>query len=264
MWLYSTVQPSSEIAKMCERVVVRHSPLRLVALAQRELWPMRAALAVGAWTGDGSWVLKLCPLLVPPFRSLFLNRSGDFLRGTPGPVAAHFRHGLRESLHNRAVRGAEIASDTWQLLRHHIWRSGPVTRVKDYAGAAGLATVASLLRWSGYPHRRLFPKLHGAAVLDAAPSRGTAAEGTVAFYQRDPDWNAAAIGELARSADARWLVWHNGSGPGAIDDLLPLFDDPATFAVSRQSSYRAWKPVLLPTAPFRTLQPGERTQLMAP
>ncbi|HXA50057.1 MAG TPA: glycosyltransferase family 4 protein, partial [Candidatus Acidoferrum sp.] len=47
-------------------------------------------------------------------------------------------------------------------------------------------------------------------------------------------------------------------------DLLPLFDDPATFAVSRQSSYRAWKPVLLPTAPFRTLQPGERTQLMAP
>ena len=51
---------------------------------------------------------------------------------------------------------------------------------------------------------------------------------------------------------------------GAIDDLLPLFDDPATFAVSRQSSYRAWKPVLLPTAPFRTLQPGECTRVLAP
>ena len=73
-----------------------------------------------------------------------------------------------------------------------------------------------------------------------------------------------AIALLARSGGARWLVWSKGSGPAAVDDLLPLFDDPATFAVSRQSDYRAWRPVLLPTAPFRTLQPGERTRVMAP
>jgi glycosyltransferase involved in cell wall biosynthesis len=264
VWLYSTVTPPAHVAELCERVVVRRSPLRLVTIAQRELWPLRAALAVGAWTGKGSLLLKLCPLLVPPFRSLFLNRSGDFLRGTPGHITAHLRHRLREGLHDRAVRGGEIASDTWQLLRHHIWRSGPVTRVKDYAGAAALATIASLLRWSGYPHRRLFPKLHGAASLPIEAACRNVPDGTVTFYQRDPDWNAIAVTDTVRSADARWLVWHNGSGPGAIDDLLPLFDDPSTFAVSRQSSYRAWKPVLLPTAPFRTLQPGERTQLMAP
>jgi glycosyltransferase involved in cell wall biosynthesis len=264
VWLYSTVQPPVGIATMCDRVVVRRSPLRLIAIAQRELWPLRAALAVGAWTGGGSVVLKLCPLLVPPFRSLFVNRSGDFLRGTPGPVAAHVFHRLRESLHDRRVRGGEIASDTWKLLRHHIWRSGPVTRVKDHAAAAGLAAFAGLLRLLGYPHRRFFSKLHGDGALQPVPARDRLADGTVAFYQRDPDWNSAAITELAQSSGARWLVWHNGSGPGPIDDLLPLFEDPDTFAVSRQSSYRAWKPVLLPTAPFRTLQPGERTQVLAP
>jgi glycosyltransferase involved in cell wall biosynthesis len=264
VWLYSTAPAPGGIAELCERVVVRRSPVRLIATAQRDLWPLRAALAVGAWTGEGSVLLRLCPLLVPPFRSLFVNRSGDFLRGTPGRVAAHVLHCLRESLHDRRVRGGEIASDTWQLLSYHIWRSGPVTRVKDHAAAAGLAVFAGLLRLSGYPHRRFFGKLHGDASLHPVPARGRAAEGAVAFYQRGHDWNAAAITGLAQSSDARWLVWHDGSGPGAIDDLLPLFDDPETFAVSRQSSYRAWKPVLLPTAPFRTLQPGERTQVLAP
>jgi glycosyltransferase involved in cell wall biosynthesis len=264
VWLYSTVPPPAGIADMCERVVVRRNAFRLIAIAQRELWPLRAALAVGAWTGEGSVLLRLCPLLVPPFRSLFVNRSGDFLRGTPGPVAAHLFHWLRESLHDRRVRGGEIASDTWQLLSHHIWRSGPVRRVKDHAAAAGLAAFAGLLRLSGYPHRRFFGKLHGDASLHPLPVRRRAASGVIAFHQRGPDWNAAAMSELAPSSDARWLVWHDGSGPGAIDDLLPLFDDPDTFAVSRQSSYRAWKPVLMPTAPFRTLQPDERTQVLAP
>jgi glycosyltransferase involved in cell wall biosynthesis len=87
---------------------------------------------------------------------------------------------------------------------------------------------------------------------------------TVCFYQRDHHWDDAGLRRIAESTHARFLVWHNGTGPGQVDDLLPLFDDPATFAVSRQSSFRAWKPTLFPTAPFRTLQPGECTRVLAP
>src|SRR5205823_9463114 len=43
-----------------------------------------------------------------------------------------------------------------------------------------------------------------------------------------------------------------------------LFDDPRTFAVSRQVDFRDWKPSLFATAPFRRLQPGEAAQTLAP
>lgn len=263
VWLYSTVAPTAELAELCDRVILRPNAAQLLVAAQRHLFPLRAALLVGDWTGRGSRLLKLCPFLVPPFRTLFLNRAGDFLPGTPTHVSRHCHHQFREILHDQAVRSRELFGGIWQLLRYHIWRSGPVTRVKDLAGAAGLVTLATLLRWTNYPHRRYFSRFHGDAAL-APPLGEEPREGTVCFYQADHNWDAAALGRLTGSTPARFLVWHNGSGPGPIHDLLPLFSDPATFAVSRQSSYRAWKPALLPTAPFRPLQPGERTQVLAP
>ena len=46
--------------------------------------------------------------------------------------------------------------------------------------------------------------------------------------------------------------------------MIALFEDPRTFAVSPQTHFRAWKPAIVPTAPFRTLQPGEISQVLAP
>ena len=266
VWLYSTTHPPPDVTALCNRVVVCGNAVRLLLTAQRQLWPRRAALTVGTWTGKGgSGLLKLCPFLIPPFRSLFLNRNGDFLPGTPKHVAAHCRHRLSERTLDAAVRSREISSAIWQLLHYHIWRSAPVRCVKDHVAAASLFAVATLLRWCGYPHRRLFARLHGDHPLNAAPPFSSAdSTGVVRFYQHDHHWDSAAVAQRTASSDARWLVWHNASGPGPIDELLPLFDDPATFAVSRQSSFRAWKPMLLPTAPFRTLQPGECTRIMAP
>src|SRR5450759_4098021 len=89
VWLYSTVPPSAETAVLCERVWVCASPWRLLLQAQKHLWPLRAALAIGAWTGGrGNWLLKLSPFLIPPFRALRLNRSCYFMPGTPRFVAA--------------------------------------------------------------------------------------------------------------------------------------------------------------------------------
>jgi len=264
VWLYSTAPPAPEVASLCSRVVVGRNGLQVLAIAQRELWPFRAALSVGVWAGRGSRLLRLSPFLVPPFRSLFLNRHGDFLPGRPGPVAAHCSHRFREAAHNALVRTREIASDGWRLLSYHIWRSGPVTRAKDSAAAVSLLLLATLLRWCRYPHRRIFSRLHGRAALHLPPHTVAGGCGTATFFQRDRNWHPAAIAELAESSPARWLVWHTRNEAGALDDLLPLFDDPAAFAVSRQSDYRAWKPLLAPTAPFRTLQPGECTRVLAP
>jgi len=66
------------------------------------------------------------------------------------------------------------------------------------------------------------------------------------------------------SSGARWIAWRCDGDHDAIDDLAPLFDDPRTFAVSRQHHFRGWRSILFATAPFRKLQAGEATRLLAP
>ena len=46
--------------------------------------------------------------------------------------------------------------------------------------------------------------------------------------------------------------------------MWALFDDPRTFAVARQQDFRGWKATIVPTAAFRTLQPNEVSQVLAP
>src|ERR1035437_10511934 len=90
VWLYSTVPPPAETAVLCERVLVCSSPWRLLLQAQKHLWPLRAALAIGAWTGGrGNWLLKLSPFLIPPGRALLLNRRGGAAPPARTPPAGH-------------------------------------------------------------------------------------------------------------------------------------------------------------------------------
>jgi glycosyltransferase involved in cell wall biosynthesis len=67
------------------------------------------------------------------------------------------------------------------------------------------------------------------------------------YEQQGAYWRAQPLGGLA-----------------TIDDMLPLFDDDRTFAVSLQSHCRGWKSMLFPTSPFRKLQAGEATRVLAP
>jgi hypothetical protein len=138
VWLYSTAQPPPGVTALCNHVVVCGNPVRLLLTAQRQLWPRRAALAVGTWTGrGGSGLLKLCPFLVPPFRSLFLNRNGDFLPGTPKHIAVHCRHRLSERAHELPCDAVKSPSHL-AALRYHIWLC-PVRRARDHTAAAALS-----------------------------------------------------------------------------------------------------------------------------
>ncbi|HXS95405.1 MAG TPA: glycosyltransferase family 4 protein [Candidatus Limnocylindrales bacterium] len=259
--LFATVKPDAETAALCERVVVRRHAATLIARAEVELWRRKLVLAVGCWTGGhGDWAMKAAPFLTPPFRALLLNGNGDFLPGRPATVARHAGRRLVETL--VADWGTVKA---WAPVHRHIWNSGPCRRVRDVAGSRALAAAAGVLERAGYPHRKLFARMHGAERLAVAAPIDTAFYGALEYEQRGPAWRPQDLRAAMEQSGARWIVWR---GPGAehdsVDDMLPLLEDPRTFAVSRQTAERGWKAGVFPTAPFRKLQPGEASRVLGP
>jgi len=246
VWLFTTTEPDEETCGACERVFVHPSQWTLLAEAQRQAWPRWVAISVAQWGPESGWLLKVAPFLVPPGRALLQNSNGDFFAGRPAPVLRHAGRALRDAV----TSNWHAAGDR---IRGLVWKAAHLL----------LVAVAPSLRWLGYPHCRWFGKLHGADPLmlpveppDAAPG-GWVEECPAA----GPRWNGDELGRLAETCGARWILWGQG---GEIGDLLPLFEDPRTFAVSRQRHYRGWRPMPVPMAPFRTLQPGEASQVLAP
>ena len=240
VWLFSTVQPTAETAALCERVEVRSSAAALILRAEFTLWPSWVALCAGTWTGErGHWLMKLAPFLIPPFRAVLLNRHGDFMSGQFENVLLYGARRLRDRLNDSLSASGYFSRG--------IWRSGPCTRARDVAGAVSLLAIASVLGWFRNPHRALFHRLHGAEPL-RTPMIDKDDETSLARYElRGANWREESQREL-----------------GEMDDVLALFNDERTFAVSLQSHVRGWKQMLLPTAPFRELQAGEATRLLAP
>ena len=245
VWLFATIAPPADAAAQCERVLVEADSMALVVAAEKELWPRRVALAVATWTGGHlGWPVKLAPFLVPPFRALILNQHGDFLPGTPGRIATHVRRRLRDALHSE-------------------WN-----RVQDVARGCRLWLFALVAQRFAPLSRRAFLRRHGTAALALeAESAGT---GVAVFRYGHRQWNHAELDAFIRTSPCRLILFLESS-PGLpvgseadVEDLLPLFDEPRTFAVSRQFAFRDWKPCLFPVAPFRQLQPGEAAQTLGP
>jgi glycosyltransferase involved in cell wall biosynthesis len=214
-------------------------------------WPHRVAISAGQWNGERGGVLKIAPFLIPPFRAVLQNRRGDFFAGRPAPVARHLARAAHDS-----------TSTAWNGMREAAHRAGDALRSVGRAlELSGLAAAGTALRRAGYPHFRWFAKSHGQERLEMHVSNvGEAA--VVRCSASGSRWNGAELRALAEATNARWIHW--GADAADIDDMLPLFEDPRTFAVSRQRHYRGWKPMPVPLAPFRTLQPGEASQVLAP
>ena len=121
---------------------------------------------------------------------------------------------------------------------------------------------AMALKWCGYPDRRLFHRLHGERPLHV-PYLAPNSNGWARYAHVGTAWNGAAFEEFLRSCDARWVIWSQDA-PGPTEEALALLDDESTFAVSTQVHFRGWNPLLFPTAPFRALEPGEATEVLAP
>ncbi|MBI1790698.1 MAG: glycosyltransferase family 4 protein [Acidobacteria bacterium] len=77
-------------------------------------------------------------------------------------------------------------------------------------------------------------------------------------------WRWNELAPTVEASSCRWILFLEGDAETPVGDMLPLFDDPRTFAVSRQIDYRDWNLGLFARAPFRPLQPGEASQTLAP
>lgn len=269
IWLFTTVDPFPETEALCERVFRNKNAVALAAEAQLQLWRCWVAICVGTWTGErGAWPLKLAPFLIPPFRVLILNRNGGFFAGTPSNILTHCVRAGRDSIERawantrEAIHSAHIRTRDWldsaRVRCRDVYRG-----LRKLAAATVLRVLATMLRGTFNPHVRWFRRLHGdqPLLLDAGEPEGNS---IVAFSQSGPHWDGDALEKLVRSSDARWVLWQRESENDFIPEGAQLFDDARTFAVSRQTHFRGWKTVLAPTAPFRTLQAGEATRVLAP
>jgi glycosyltransferase involved in cell wall biosynthesis len=291
IWLFTTAQPLPETEAICERVYRNKSALALAVEAQRRLWQCWVAISIGTWTATSPgeprmWPLKLAPFLMPPFRVLILNRDGGFFSATPSNIVIHclrtgsdavqlswarFReaiHSAREAMHNARVHSQE-ALHTARVRMQWTIHSGRV-RIENFShgfaklsAATALRLASTLLRWTSNPHFNLFRHMHGdqPLLLDVEASSG---EDVLHFRQRGSEWDGAELEQIARSSDARWVLWQSGSEADSLPDATALFKDARTFATSRQAHFRGWKKFVAPSAPFRKLQPGETTRVLAP
>ena len=266
LWAFCLETPLPETAALCERVSVARNSWALLATAARQLRGRWVALGVTAWTGERRrWLLKLAPFLAPPFRVLVMNEHGDFFAGSPGPVAGHLARRLRDRAVSTWNACIDLEHGYWRLISYHIWRTGPMRRVRDEAAGLLLLAAAWTLRLSGNPHRRLFRRLHGADTLELDAADGGDSREVAQFCQRRPVWDGDALEAFARASQARWILWlERPDQPVDEAALLRVMDGPRAFAASRQSHFRAWKAGLMPTAPFRTLQKDEASAVLAP
>lgn len=282
VWLFTTVEPLPETEALCERVFRNENALALVAGAQRRLWHRWVAISVGTWIGSGEWALKVAPFLIPPFRVLILNNSGGFFSGTPSNVFLHAVraasdavqrtwnrmreaiHSARETLHDARVHAQEDLHTARVRVQWAIHATR--VRLRDIFDGLSKLSVAIALRAAAslfHPHLTRLRRLLGnqPLLLDVSESSGN---DVLYFKQSGSHWNGAELDAAARSSHARWILWRGGSEADPISDATVLFNDHRTFAVSRQEYFRGWKQAVAAAAPFRTLQPGEATRLLAP
>jgi glycosyltransferase involved in cell wall biosynthesis len=294
IWLFTTADPLAETEALCERVFRGRSALALAVEGQIHLWRRSVAISAITWTGErGKWAMKLAPFFVPPFRVLILNADGGFFAGTPGNVFVHGRRALADDArlawgrlreaHHSARDWAKLAAFRWRAQAREAIRSAGErvrwavhpsrVRARDFlktigfflAGFGRLSAATGLLALSKvFPARRLFLSIHGTAplLMDPLTSEG---ESVAIFLQRGPAWDGEAVERFAEQSDARWILWQEANDSELVGEAACLYrDDARTFAVSRQSSFRGWKPILFATAPFRALQKGEASRVLAP
>ena len=134
-------------------------------------------------------------------------------------------------LQHVARRSRDRASTVWNGARTAAHVAGNWIRLNG--ARIGSLLSESAVRVAGFRRHAWFPKLHG--------------------FER--------LAIDLEDAPAEPVVWGKGD---VTAQMKMLFDDPRTFAVGRQRHFRAWKKTIVPTAPFRTLQHDEASQVLAP
>jgi glycosyltransferase involved in cell wall biosynthesis len=264
--VYSLEEPAEW--RRCEYIVVDHDARRLFQRAQQDLSDVWVALAATTWNRHPRGMLtKLIPLTLPPFRAIVLNENGDVFPIAPLPVVRHWIDRLRRQC-------ASLAGE----LKHRIelWLVWPIRRLPAWFRRKARHT---LLWWTAVAlgripwfAQRVEPLIYTlfARLPEGRPARidgETAAAsqtGITRIEYRDSDWESGEIARVVKTSRARFLLFCPHAYTETFDDFMPLFDDPRTFAVTRQTGFREWRKIMFALSPFRSLAAREVSRVIAP
>jgi glycosyltransferase involved in cell wall biosynthesis len=267
--VYCLEKPFEE--QRCAHVVVDPNPRSLYRRAQQELANSWVALSATSWNNlRYGTLLKLIPLTIPPFRGLVGNENGDIFELRLLPVALHMINRGRQRVHK--VR-ADLAH--WVELRV-VWptRHGRAwfrKKVKDKI-VWGTAVALGKMAWFA---ERIVPFTRGMfsrlpkgepspIAVDPSSLDPNLSPGITRIEYRDLEWRREEIAALIEASRSRFILFCPPDYVDPFDDFLPLFQDPLTFAVTRQRGYREWRPIMVTLSPFRILKPKEASRVAAP
>ncbi len=254
IWLVTSHPVDEETAAHCERVLEFPHDMRLPLRAAKALWPNWVALNVVPFTRERGFTwLKIAPLLVPPWRILVMNEHGDFFSAWPTGLLKHAMRRSRDRQANWAARAKDVILGVfwkiaWTLLDLALERtSAPWSRRPECPPLAPPETARrkpGILVWIANR------ALHRRQLLAALDKLGLPYE--------------IVSGETPAGTTYQYVLGVEEDVDGDLREPLQLLERPGAFAASLQAGRAGFQKDILPRAPFRRLQPGEVTAVVAP
>ncbi len=211
--------------------------------------------------------MKVIPLTIPPFRGIVGNENGDVFELKLFPVTRHLIDRFRQWYHDSSAKVAQQFElrVLWPLRHGRAWFRW---KVRDKL-VWGTAVTLGQMRWFA---KRIGPYTHS---MYARLPKGKPAPisldgvhdpdaGITRIDYQDADWEREKVARLVEQSESRFVLFCRPDYTDAFDDFLPLFDDPLTFAVTRQTGFREWRPIMVAVSPFRPLMPKEASRVAAP
>ena len=255
-------------AQRCAHVVVDPDPRRLYRRAREELADVWVALSATSWNNRRRGTLmKIIPFTIPPFRGIIGNENGDVFELRLFPVARHLADRFKQGYVHLAAafrHGFEVGV-IWPLRHGRAWFRRAVQDKLFWGTVVALGRMAWFAKRVGPYTRSLFEKLpKGAPSPIDVDSAIDLNRGITRIDYQDVDWDRGKIARIVEESQSRFVLFCPPDFVESFDDFMPLFEDPLTFAVTRQTGFREWRPIMVAVSPFRRLAPEEASRVAAP
>lgn len=254
-------------AQRCAHVVVDPDSRSLYRRARRELADSWVALSATSWNNDGrGTLLKLIPFTLPPFRGIVGNENGDFFELKLFPVSRHLIDRVRQKTHLASADFAHWINlrVVWPARHGSSWFRRKVRDKMVWGTAVGLSKMAWFAERAVPLTRSTFAGMPSGSPSPIEPPLNSAKTGITRIEFRDLEWRREEIIRSLEASEARFVLFCPPGFVDTFDDFLPLFEHRQTFAVTRQSGFREWRPMMLALSPFRVLRPKEASRVSAP
>ena len=233
-----------------------------------QIWPQLSGFAQERWFYTKLWFRRKAVGLRDRLRH-YWRWWPVLLRNWWDPVRVYL---IYELLHGEIDRVLSIL----QRLQDVYWAVADPFQKRDFSllrlllGIWRYCWARPVSRWLAgrYPRTQERFRLYAAHPAEPFVSKAsarTANADVVSFPYAAKLWSRSLLVRLASESSARFILLLRGTAvPSDFATIAPLFRDPDTFAVSYQTETRSWDRSLFCRAPFRVLQPGEASQVLAP